>query len=945
MSQFKRLVAGLSACLVATFVASAEQPTFLVIDSNKAPESERVFIVPGAAKAPVYAAAEADTVRMIEDAFKRAAIAHEALYGTPFDDSVVPRMDWFAFKSIVPIYISDDFAQLDPKLPIMSVEGPIIYADGKYDVRSSIPLVRKSYFSALEKDKAGPRQWIAAQLHDLPVSHSVAAFHQAANCRNWPLRSSTYAANRAANWLTGRATSTMTFFSTVTRAKALQGLGEMNPNVGNGYRAAALTAHAIARAEALGMPEDEVEAEIEKWLGGTSLKFPSFRSAQSDDRVGNAFADPFLLSLLSGIGPQELYGLPAGAFNAFAQFDAKFACADEDAFEDDPMKYLDAFQDAFDAEAARVGNPNISLARALVYAQLHKIYLPHIAANQSLNSIESYDRTFLEREKWLKRIFKSPNGGDACVTIDFEDNRWHEISGEILPFGVHCIRITGAERDEVRNFTVSLTLLDANDTEADYDDLMVSASARGTPGLLSRSTAPSFAEGGKFLKTWIFDTAPRSEAALREPDGSKLLFLFNVAERLSETKTRRVRIDLVQGGATNSITARRRVQENGRNKPASEYQMPAIPGDLTTRVSFDLQSQEEYANPKLILTYTYGKGMEGLMNALSEATTAATAPITGVKYPMMLQGSKSEVDIIQDQAEAVSSLAEQLKKLQNDYLNNRFEETVTVVIEAPAPEPGFTGLIEDVLISVNWSDKNGKPHEVETIGPEDMSASPDNQTYLNNGTLNVRRFDRSVFIADYSGQLTHEPVLPPMRARQPHLNRDIAGTAKGTVVASGFDVATNETRDVIQDFGALTELGGIAEQIRNRTIPIEDADEKTPSQAEDGQSTASSGIGAGSASANCNCDCETYWQANVSPACTSICRAEYKLCRAEGPVTRGNRLTEHAEAIEFYWQALGISTPEMQQASREAILNMSDQEFQYLLDGVVTMGGPKSGGN
>lgn len=69
------------------------------------------------------------------------------------------------------------------------------------------------------------------------------------------------------------------------------------------------------------------------------------------------------------------------------------------------------------------------------------------------------------------------------------------------------------------------------------------------------------------------------------------------------------------------------------------------------------------------------------------------------------------------------------------------------------------------------------------------------------------------------------------------------------------------------------------------------------------------------------------------------------VCREQAPETRKNRLTEHAEAIEFYWNAMGITTPETQAASKEAILGMSDREFQSLLDGIEFIGGPKSGGN
>lgn len=925
-------------------LAWAQSPEFLIINDDKEPTSEQIFLSPRGAATPIIASAKDETFSKIEDAFERAANAHEALYGTPFSPSVAPRIDVAGYKSIVPIYISEDFVNLDPSFPIMSVEGPAIYADGLYYLRSPTPLIRKSYFSAIEQDLTGPKQWIEAQIHDLPISHSIAAFHQASQCKNWPIQPNSLGELGLVAGLIGRRTSTMKFFSTITHAKALQGLAEMHPAVSSDYEAAAITAHAIARAETKGMPNDAVEAEIEKWLGGTSLKYPAFRSAWTEAGVPDAFADPFLLTLMASTSPQELYGINPGGFNALAQFDTAFACADADAYRDRPFKYVDAFQDAFDAEALRIGKPEMKLSRALLHAQLHKIYLPQIVANQTDNPIEAYESTFLDREKWLQRVFKSRTGDKTCIEIDFEETSWHEITGEILPFAVHCFRIKGADAEDVRNFTVSVTIEGDNETEKDYSDIHITASSKGSIGLVSKSNAVFSDQGGDFLKTWIFDTAPRSEPALQEPDGSKLLFLFNIADRLSETTARRVRIDMVQGGATNSITAIRRVQENGRNKPATEYRLPAMPSDLTTRVSFDLQSKQEYANPKLILTYTYAKGMEDTMTALAKVSSDAMAPVTGIKYPIMLKGGMTQIDLIEEQSNAVNDLAEKLKQLQKNAQNNRFPESVNVIIEAPAPEPGYTGTIEDVLISVNWSAPDGKPHSVESIGPKDMSTSPNNEIYLNNGTLNVKRFDNGVFIADYKGQLTHEPVLPPMRARQPFLNRDVAGSAQGTVVATGSDVAFSGDREIVENFSVFEELGAVAERIQSGSVPTEEElAEGTLVRTGSADRRASSGIG--SAPANCNCSCDTFWEGAVSGQCTSLCRAEYMVCREQRPVTRESRLTDHAEAIEFYWTAMGITTPETQAASKEAILGMSDSEFQGLLDGVEFIGGPKSGGN
>lgn len=923
-------------------LAWAQAPDFSIINEDVEPTGDGIFVLPFGVPAPIRVEAKPETLSKIEDYLERAAAAHESLYGTRFDQTVAPRISAPGFPSFVPLFIGDDPASDGASVLPDSIGGPVIYSDGYYQLPASTPLIRKSYIDALEGRVPEHEQSVDAQLPILAASYAIAAFNEASQCKGWPIKDPVLSTDAFVMDPTTPVTPTSAFFSTIMRARAYQGVEEVSGRFGsNGYRASIITAQNIARSEVQGMRPDLIEAEIEKWLGGASLRTPAFRANARDQLVPDAFADPFVLTAMSSASPEALYGLKSGEFNALARFDTAFACGDASAFRDNFAEYLDRYQTAFEDEAQRVGNPGISLRRSLMHAQLHKIYLPQLAANESENSLDAYERSFLNPEKWMRRMFARTDAPSGCIVIDFGEDEWLEVVGDIPPFSVRCLRIKPADEEEVRTFSVTLKIEGDDQTEEAYSDLLVSDAQRSNVGIVSKSNDVYSDREGEMVKTWLYDTSPHSDALMRERDGSKLLFVFNVSEKLSETRSKRVLIDVVQGNAKSSITAIRRVQENGRNKPAVEYKMPAIPENLTTRVSFDLQSKEDYADPKLKLTYTYAKGMEGLMNDLAKVSGQATAPVTGQSFPIMMRGGKTEIDLIEDQGKAVASLAEQLAKIQADARNNRFPETVNVVIEAPAPEPGFIGLLEDVLISVNWSDETGRPHDVESIGPEDMSASPDNEIYLNNGTLNVRRFERGVFIADFNGQLTHEPVLPPMMARRPHLNRDIAGRAQGTVVATGLDVVVNATREVADDFKGFEELGATSERVRARTDPeVEEETNRPPAQRTSSTSTSQSGIGSGPQS--CDCSCDTYWTGAVSRQCTSICRLEYLVCRADGMKESPERLVAHADAIAFFWEAMGLTSPADQATSRQKITAMTDKEFQDLLEGIEAIGGPKA---
>ena len=55
-----------------------------------------------------------------------------------------------------------------------------------------------------------------------------------------------------------------------------------------------------------------------------------------------------------------------------------------------------------------------------------------------------------------------------------------------------------------------------------------------------------------------------------------------------------------------------------------------------------------------------------------------------------------------------------------------------------------------------------------------------------------------------------------------------------------------------------------------------------------------------------------------------------------------DRVLKHQSAIEFYWEQMGITLPQDRARSAKAINEMSKEEFQHLLDGIETIGGPKS---
>jgi|GEM_PF-6596730 len=81
---------------------------------------------------------------------------------------------------------------------------------------------------------------------------------------------------------------------------------------------------------------------------------------------------------------------------------------------------------------------------------------------------------------------------------------------------------------------------------------------------------------------------------------------------------------------------------------------------------------------------------------------------------------------------------------------------------------------------------------------------------------------------------------------------------------------------------------------------------------------------------------------SVPEADCSDC-ADQTVLETDDSVKAGaDRVLKHQTAIEFYWKQMGITLPQDRARSAKAINDMSKEEFQHLLDGIETIGGPKS---
>ena len=81
---------------------------------------------------------------------------------------------------------------------------------------------------------------------------------------------------------------------------------------------------------------------------------------------------------------------------------------------------------------------------------------------------------------------------------------------------------------------------------------------------------------------------------------------------------------------------------------------------------------------------------------------------------------------------------------------------------------------------------------------------------------------------------------------------------------------------------------------------------------------------------------------SVPEADCSDCVDQTVLETDDSVKTEADRVLKHQTAIEFYWKQMGITLPQDRARSAKAINEMSKEEFQHLLDGIETIGGPKS---
>ncbi|MEM7692303.1 MAG: hypothetical protein AAF194_07675, partial [Pseudomonadota bacterium] len=308
------------------------------------------------------------------------------------------------------------------------------------------------------------------------------------------------------------------------------------------------------------------------------------------------------------------------------------------------------------------------------------------------------------------------------------------------------------------------------------------------------------------------------------------------------------------------------VKGESRKDPPKEVRAPSLPNPLYTPASFDLETLEDDREPKLIITFTHTKGMEALYEEYAKVTSDT---MNTVESNGMLASRFAE-EYLDNRVGNLSNLAAEMRKITENALNNSFNETINVIIEAPAPAFGYTGALNDVLISVNWSDKEGKPYDAESIGPEDLSPSEHATKYLNNGTLNILEFSPQIFVAEFSGRLTDETILPPMGPPIKHLDRVVTGSASGTIVISNLSLQTAGDRELDQEYFFNRQQAGLdlIERVSKSPSknPNEDNDSDGFEYSSGGSRSGNSGSGslgianrfAASAPA-CDCSCDAYW--------------------------------------------------------------------------------------
>ncbi len=703
--------------------------------------------------------------------------------------------------------------------------------------------------------------------------------------------------------------------------------------------------------------KEKAERLAEAWLGRYNLSQGGITSAKLG-LAGSAarFLSPIELIDMSQELPSSFYWQNSKQVNMLKDFKLDFDCSERIQAEQAAQIIADAFKSSEQYLPARDNGTPFRHRDILVQAQIKKIQLPYIAAEQQLKDVSIYENTLLSPDTWEKSLF---NNGKGCTAVNL-DNHPAGFFGDmkVTAFGAKCLKLTWSH-DETKPLSIDVRTPDEGEDPAKtLDSIRTYQDMRRLTGITTRLLQYQDGKSTSGLKSYLSVT----ENFMRDIGGAKSdkketrLYFHNVAKEISNTRDLNIEVTITTPKTEANITAVDYKKGKKNTDPPIVRRMPALPKSLVTSATIDLQSKKEYSDPKLTLTFSHLSEFNDIYEDIAKVQADGLSDLSTAGGSDLGVGNPEE--FTQKRAENVTSLLKKMMELQKNAQNEQYGESIHVIIEAPAPPFGYTGTIDDVLISVNWQDSEGKPGDAESIGPSDMSASPYNEVYLNNGILNVTKFTPELFVATFSGTLTDDPILPPMGPRVPHKDRVVTGQASGTLVIAMPDLGAQEDREIATQY-LEQDLTLNYERLsnENKYDPLGDSSNDS-GDGRTGNTNSPAGLASsGINNHGCNCSCDVYWNGvdsgqgystAPSKACVSHCAEEYMLCRAKPPksaipkakttVAKGEqRRVAYAEEIEFYARSIGLNTPEMIEAYAQGIVNASDDEVRQLLEIVKKM--------
>ncbi|MEM8562932.1 MAG: hypothetical protein AAGF57_11890 [Pseudomonadota bacterium] len=877
--------------------------------------------------------------------FNKMAGRYAREYSFDFHTSITPSIVDDAGFRFFPVLTVKEFEETKTAPYLQSVRGAYFSDAGEPIGYANAYTLSDHYFGPRMRDIETYKhasEHLERRYRGLAIANALAqsAVNSECNQANWPDFNVAHKPHDNAH-LTHR---NHNLLSTLAMARALDIWDGPDGFVDRGsFSRVAAVADTIARMELHPEYSDISRQLAGSWLGVNNMEGQP--GGVMTTHYGNFEANPILtpigLLIMAREWPTISYRVGA-ELNMLKDFDVEYICNE---MPDTTVAVTKLLADTFSAFENSVSqhaqDVDFRHRRGLVVSRQVKIKLPFYAAAAQGKTPEIYKGTFLEPTTWESSLFDSI----GCEELPYADiQNGQSWSLDIAPFAVRCIKLTW-EHEGAKPLNVSITVQnEGEDALKDLESFVMFQDFQHKVGALTQEFNvsphnPSKSSSG--VLNYFLATESKSPAEWEKNEKVSYIYLHNVAKNITDTRRLKFEMKFVSPNTRAQVAAVDLVKVGNGQAPSREVKAPIPPDALFTPASFDLETLEDDPDPKLKLSFSYAQGMEGLYSDLARAASDATTNVTDAGA--MSEGQRE--DLLAERLSNLDSISQNMRDIQNRVLADNYKDSVVVIIEAPAPPFGFIGEISDVLISVNWSDADGRPYDAESIGPSDLAAATTAEKYLNNGKLKISEFSRELFIATFEGTLTDEPILPPMGPPVPHRDRVVTGKAKGTIVISGLPLQRAAGMEIDVEFSEEEMLGGSDQIARLTKLPFGDAFDPAGPRSRSDAMAGGSGGGASPVALTCDCSCDAYWDGGVvSRPCLRRCETDYLMCREQQSQPSDGRMETHAEAIEFYWKMMGVQTPEQKQLSTEKIINLTPANFEALLDGIELMGGPKREG-